>query len=102
MTAQLELFTGAHQRFLEFHQANPHVYRLFCRFADELLARGFRRYSSDAILHRIRWHMHVETTGADGFALNDHFTAHYARLWLADHPGHGGFFEIRRERRRTP
>ena len=85
------------ERFEKFHAENPVVYRLFCRFADELLARGRTRYSADAICHRIRWHVAVETTDMD-FKINDHYTAFYARLWMKDHPEFGEFFETRRQR----
>ena len=34
-------------RFVEFHAANPLVYRLFCKFADQVYHRGYERFSSD-------------------------------------------------------
>lgn len=88
MTSKLEA------DWLRFHAENPEVYRLFCRFAFEVIRAGHKRYSSDAILHRIRWHTNVETRGAE-FKINDHHSAAYARLFLAEHPGHAGFFETR-------
>ena len=32
----------------------------FEKLAIEVRALGFKRYSADAILHRVRWHMHIE------------------------------------------
>lgn len=81
-------------RFWEFHQANPRVYTLFDRFARQVLGRGHKRFSSDAILHRIRWETRVETVG-DAFKINDHFSAHYARLWMAENPDHADLFATR-------
>lgn len=70
---------------------------LFERFALEVHRRGFKRYSSDAILHRIRWHEHIEM-GNREFKVNDHFSAPLARWFLARHPDMEGFFELRTSR----
>jgi len=90
-----EPYSVNEHRFWRFHSANPRVYVLFCEYAQMLIERGFSHYSSDAILHRIRWHYTVETKAEDPFKLNDNHTAYYARLWLRDHPGHDNFFECR-------
>lgn len=60
----------------------------------EIRERGFRRYSADAILHRIRWHMHVER-GDREFKCNDHWTAPLARWFMNRNPKAGKFFELR-------
>lgn len=70
------------------------VREMFERLAAEVRNRGFKRYSADAILHRIRWHMHIEK-GNREFKCNDHWTAPLARWWLARHPEADGFFETR-------
>lgn len=66
----------------------------FERAALELRALGFSRYSADAILHRVRWHMHVER-GICGFKANNNWTAPLARWFLARNPKAAGFFELR-------
>ena len=81
--------------FETFHQANPHVYRLFKRFTFDAIRAGRKRFSSDAVLHRIRWYTNIETTDEAGFKINDHWTAFYARLFMRDHPEHEGFFALR-------
>ena len=81
--------------FREFHTANPHVYDLFDRFTQQVLARGFDRYSSDAILHRVRWHTTIETSDAEGFKINNNWAAFYSRLWMEFNPQYDGFFETR-------
>lgn len=84
------------ERFDDFHRDNPHVYELFRQYAFEVIQAGRTRYSADAIFHRIRWHMNIETRSDEDFKLNDHFTALYARLFRQDHPEHAGLFETRR------
>ncbi len=66
----------------------------FERLALEVAARGFTHYSSDAILHQVRWHMHVDR-GIREFKCNDHWTAPLARWFLERHPDMGEFFELR-------
>lgn len=67
---------------------------LFEKLALEVAARGFRRYSARAILHRIRWHHHIER-GDDSFKCNNNWTARMARWFVVRHPNHSDFFELR-------
>jgi hypothetical protein len=55
---------------------------------------GWRHYSADAILHRIRWHFQVEK-GNRAFRCNNNWTAPLARWFLRKHPELNGFFELR-------
>lgn len=59
-----------------------------------LVELGFKKYSADAILHRLRWHHHVEL-GDAAFKLNDHWTAPLARWFMNRNPKAGKFFELR-------
>ena len=67
----------------------------FERLALEVAGRGFKRYSSDAILHRIRWHEQIER-GNREFKCNNDWTAKLSRWFMSEHPEHDGFFETRR------
>jgi hypothetical protein len=72
----------------------PDVCELFEKLAMEVSRRGHKRYSSDAILHRIRWHFHIDR-GDMAFKANNNWTAPLARWFLANHPELSGFFELR-------
>lgn len=75
------------------------VAELFERFAFQIKNQGFDRYSADAILHRIRWHFHIER-GDREFACNNNYTAHLARWLMAKYPDKmAGFFETRERRK---
>lgn len=78
-----------------FDRANPGVYTLFVSLADQVRNTGRERYSSDAILHRIRWHFQIEQ-GNRQFKCNDHWTSYLARRLIRDRPDFKGFFELRR------
>lgn len=71
------------------------VANLFEEIALDLIARGFTRFSSDAILHRIRWHTTVEK-GDRKFKCNDHWTSQLSRRFTEKYPDFSGFFEQRR------
>ena len=70
------------------------VSSLFESLALDLIAAGWAKYSARAILHRIRWHHHVER-GDRSFKANNNWTPTLARWFMAKHPEHDGFFETR-------
>ncbi len=67
---------------------------LFEALALDLHRDGFTRYSADAILHRIRWEMHVGR-GNRAFVANNNWAAPLARWFMARNPACGKFFELR-------
>lgn len=83
-----------YRAFKSFHRSNPVVWTLFQRFTREVMVAGHKRYSADAVVHRIRWHTSVETRG-DEFRINDHFPSYYARLFMVLFPEYTDFFETR-------
>ena len=72
----------------------PDVCNLFERLALQIHGTGRKRYSADAILHRVRWHFDIEKNNR-GFKANNNWTAPLARWFLAKHPECAGFFELR-------
>jgi len=67
----------------------------FKRLADEVARAGFIRYSSDAILHRLRWQEHIER-GNREFKINNDWSSQLARWYMANNPERKGFFETRK------
>lgn len=86
-----------------FHEANRHVYRMFCRFTGELvdaqIANGRRvKVGAKLIFERMRWETLIETTqtyGGKRRKLNNNYTAYYARMFHRDFPEIGPVFELR-------
>lgn len=84
------------EKFIEYHENNPHVFQLFLKYARELSKANRRHYGVVAISERIRWHLNVETTG-DEFKINNNYRSCYARLLVSKYPDEfGSMFEIRR------
>jgi len=84
------------KNFLEFHQANPHVYELFKKYVNAAAKSGRSNYSAYAIFERIRWHQDIETNDELGFKLNNNHRPYYARLYALQYPNRAGFFRTRR------
>lgn len=78
----------------KYHFDNPKIWVWFQQFAYQAIEAGHARYSSDAILHRIRWHVTVETKSSE-FRINNNHSAYYGRLFTKMYPNRGEFFETR-------
>ncbi len=84
----------AEQRFMEFHEANPHVYEELLRICRFVRGRGVERWGIAACFERLRWLSQFEVQGDDPYRLNNNFRAWYSRL-LNNEPGLEGLFEVR-------
>lgn len=81
------------QRFKEYHQANPEIYRQFVIYAHRM--KGVRKkYSAWTVINVIRWNFDLRTT--EPFKINNDFIALYARLLIHHDPSFEGFFELRK------
>lgn len=109
MSEQLELFAivepetiaeaTIEERFLAFHEANPHVYRSLVALARQMRAGGRARVSIKLLIERLRWEYAMRTTRPEGeYAINNDYTSRYARLIMASNPDLAGIFELRRLR----
>jgi len=89
------------REFIEFDAANPRVYALLCRFAQEAIDAGCTRLGIAMLYERIRWEVYILTSD-DDFKLNNNHRAYYARKWLAEHPEYPLFFETRKVKSEGP
>jgi hypothetical protein len=71
-----------------------HICKLFEELSFKVRGAGFSHYSARAILHRMRWHHHIERGDID-FKINNNYSARLARWFMARHPHTDGFFELR-------
>lgn len=97
---QADLFAdikGIRKRFEEFHLTHPQVYLMFERFALALISKGHKKLGAKMIMERIRWEIHFENQVQDdkGFKINNDFVAHYARMFIKNHPKYKDYFEFR-------
>lgn len=96
---QLDMFItnkrGIYNRFLDFHIKYPTVYRLFEKFAIQLIEHGHTKLGAKMIIERIRWEYATDSKDEHGFKINNDFTAHYARWFIKLHPEYKNYFEFR-------
>lgn len=83
------------RKFTQYHYDNPKIYELFKRFAREVARSGMKRYSADAVVHRIRWYVDIETRSRDDFKITNNHVAFYARMWRHEYPRHKNLFQYR-------
>jgi len=74
------------ERFRQFHEANPQVYRALREMALAQAAAGVRRISPKLLFEQLRARGVATATGDDPYRLNNIYTSRYARL-LAAEPG---------------
>ena len=83
-------------QFAKFHAENPGVYQKFVVYAHDVREAGFNQFSARAIIHRIRWHMDIETKSGDGFKINNNHSPYYARKMMREYPEFKDFFSLRK------
>ena len=95
---QIELFDQSEQdrKFFEYHRENPHVFALITRYANDVKQAGYKHYGMHTIMHRIRWHINIDSKDRAGFKMNNNYSSRYARLLIQENPEFDGFFRNRR------
>jgi hypothetical protein len=82
------------EKFLQFHEENPHVYEGLSNLAKKALARGYETWGIGGMYEVLRWERHFGTTDPE-FKLRNDFRAYYARLLIADGVVPEKFFRLR-------
>lgn len=81
------------ERFIAFHNANPHVFSALYHLAINARRAGWKRGSIALYYERIRWSWAVRTNGDDYKLANAH-RAFYARALMAYDDELAGFFRL--------
>jgi hypothetical protein len=77
-------------------EENPQFWQEFCHWTFRMIRRGYRTYSHKTIVAVLRYHAdHEFGPDAEGFKINDHHSATFARIFMRTYPQHSGFFPIR-------
>jgi hypothetical protein len=84
------------EKFFQYHSDNPHIFDLFLSYARQVKGAGFKHYGFHTIMHRVRWHLNIETTDPEGYKMNNNYSSRYARLLAKKNPEFKGFFRNRK------
>ena len=90
MKGRFEIFN----KFQKFHRENQSLFDEYRKLAWDLLKAGRKHYSSDALIHVLRFRRDIQTIGGD-FKISNDFTAYYARMLDAVFPEFRGFFTLK-------
>ena len=80
------------EKFNEYHQANPHLYEAFEKYA-KIAASHRSHFAAITIINRIRWDTMLK--GNDEYKINNNYAAYYGRLFEEKNPEHEGLFRKR-------
>lgn len=94
VTVQYQKGETLDQRFDRWIKANPHVLRVFIRFALEIKSRGRDHIGRQLIVERMRWEW-MGKTAEDDFKMNNSYTSRLVRLAIKTCPELDGMFELR-------
>ena len=84
-----------YQAFILFHTKYPRVYELFTAYCLQLIRGGHKKIGAKMVIERIRWEFATGSKDAQGFKINNNFTAHYVRLFQQNYRDYAGYFETR-------
>jgi hypothetical protein len=90
-----EDFLAKKQEWLEWHTANPMVWKMFEQFAFQAVKMNKSKISHWLIINRIRWETSIMTTGND-FKISNDYIAFYARHWKETYPQYSNLFNTKR------
>ena len=84
--------------FCKYDEANPHIWKEFLRITlVTIKVKKFKNYSARDIFPIIRWHRGGGIK-ADGFKVNNNYSAFYARKFMELYPQYEGFFRTRKSK----
>jgi len=88
-------FLARKQEWLDWHTANPMIWKMFEQFAFQAVKMNRKKISHWLIINRIRWETSIMTTGSE-FKISNDYIAFYARHWRETYPMHKNLFNIKR------
>ncbi|MCS5594190.1 MAG: hypothetical protein NZ730_06565 [Porticoccaceae bacterium] len=76
----------------KFNSEHPEVWEKFEEFAFDRIKRGYKHFSSVAIIQRIRWDTGAGGDGRNEFKIANAHCPFYGRWFMQKYPEHEGFF----------
>ena len=81
------------ERFEAWDKENPDVYSRFKAMAQQIRAKGIKRYSAGIVFHVIRWDIDISGRGkGEPFRIPNAYSSRIVRKLTADDPSLGSLF----------
>ena len=77
-----------------YHDKNPIVWELFVKYTQQMKDAGYKSYSAQAVIERLRWDSDLKQNSQQKFKINNNYTAFYARRY---NKMYGDFFAKRKQ-----
>lgn len=85
------------EHFEAYDQKYPEFWRMFQEFTFQMIRRGKKNYSVNAIFERIRWEKDVGGDGILEFKINNNHRPFYSRKFIEAYPQYKNFFRTRKQ-----
>ena len=85
------------EQVIAYHKQHPEVWEMFEEFAFQMINRGYKNYSVNAIFERIRWEKDAGGDGITQFKIGNNYRAFYSRAFMKKFPQYDGFFRTREQ-----
>ena len=86
-------------KFKEYHSKNPHVFKVFCDYADKAAKAGVTSTSGWLIINRMRWQSLVENVSYEDYKLPNDYIGIYTRAYAKKNPPYATLFSFKRGKR---
>lgn len=87
-------------RWQQVKQQQPELLDRCYALCKRAQARGFKRWSADAMFHVLRFETGISTDDKTGLKINNDYTAFIARDLMDQNPDLNGFFQLREQKPR--
>lgn len=94
MENQINTSKTTRDKFIIFDRENPNVYKLYKKFAFQIIKKGYNRIGSKMIIERIRWETAINTND-EHFKINNNNSPYYARKFCVEFPEHTTKFHFK-------
>jgi hypothetical protein len=86
--------TDQKQMIINYHEKNPHLYKAFKQFSSNAYGLGYKYFSAEMIINRMRWQTMIEAKD-DSFKIKNDVKPFYARMLMAKYKKYNNFFKLR-------
>lgn len=85
-------------KFLLYHELNPHVYECLVELTRDLKNRGHQKLGINMISEVVRWLYGLTTTDPNSqFKISNDYRPYYARMIMEREPDLQGIFDLKRQ-----
>jgi uncharacterized membrane protein len=86
--------TEQQKMIINYHEKNPHLYEAFKQYSANAINSGYKYFSAEMIINRMRWYSMIEAKD-DSFKIRNDVKPFFARMLMANNEKYNNFFKLR-------